>query len=137
MPAKRKDLPRKCPKCGLGYGTVQMVIFAGRKKPHKRSDGTTRKKEERYFISHNTVIRIGHYANFSYNRTKKDNEDPFSYDSDIMKRQKLRTSQRHWCSFRSEVLDDYVGYVRPNKTITEPISPEVWNEVIRIGWRVL
>jgi len=136
MPAKRKDLPRKCPKCGLGYGTVQMVIFAGRKKPHKRSDGGIRKKEERYSVSDKAVIRIGHYANFIYRKTKKENEKLSNYDSDEEKKTKLRTSQKHWCSFRSEVLDDYVGFVRPNKTITELISPEVWNEVIRIGWRV-
>ncbi len=135
MPAKRKGLPRKCPKCGLRYGTVQMVVFAGRKKPVKRSDGGIRKKGERYFVSDRAVIRIGHYANFSYNKTKKENKDPFNYDSDEEKRQRLRTSQRHWCSFRSEVLDDYMRFVRPNKTITEPINPEVWNRVLEVGWQ--
>jgi len=136
MPAKRKALPRRCPKCGLRYGTVQMVFFAGRKKPVKTSRGGTRTKEERYSVRHKAVIRIGHYSNFSYNKTKKENLDPFNHDDDEVKRQKLRSSQRHWCSFRSYTLDDCIGYVRPVKTITEPISPEVWNEVIRVGWDV-
>jgi len=138
MPAKRKALPRDCPKCGLGYGTVQMVIFAGRKKPNKTNRGKIRKKVERYPVSDKAVIRIGHYANFSYRKTKKDNENPFNYDSNEEKKQKLRTSQKHWCSFRSEVLDDWlrlrlVG--TPIKSITRPISSEVWNEVARIGWQ--
>jgi len=134
MPAKRKALPRSCPKCGLRYGTVQMVFFAGRKKPVKTSRGGTRKKEERYYVSDRAVIRIGHYSNFSYNKAKKENEKLSNYDSDEVKRQKLRSSQRHWCSFRSFTLEDCMGFVRPYKTITEPISAKVWNEVIRVGW---
>ena len=138
MPAKRKPLPRRCPKCGLRYGTVQMVFFAGRKKPVKRSDGGTRTKVERYSVSDSAVIRIGHYSNFSYNKTKKENQDPLNYDDDDEKKAKLRTSQRHWCSFRSYTLDDTRGlfFDMPYKTINEPISAEVWNEVIRVGWQV-
>ncbi len=102
-----------------------MVFFNGKRKNGKPSGGP---------IHH--VIRIGHYANFNYRKTKKENEKPFNYDSDEVKKQKLKTSQRHWCSFRSEVLDDYKGLVTPpSKTITEAISPEVWNEVIKVGWR--
>ena len=136
MPAKRKALPRKCPKCGLRYGTVQMVFFAGRKKPSKRSDGGIRKKVERYSVSDKAVIRIGHYSNFSYNKTKKENQDPFNYDSDEVKRQKLRSSQRHWCSFRSYTLDDCMRFFRPYKTTAEPVSAEVWNRVVQVGWDV-
>jgi len=48
MPAKRKPLPRKCPKCGSPYGTVQMVFFSGKRKNGKPSGGP---------VHH--VIRIG------------------------------------------------------------------------------
>ena len=47
MPAKRKALPRKCPKCSLGYGTVQMVFFAVIIKAVKTLRVGTRIKEER------------------------------------------------------------------------------------------
>ena len=113
-----------------------MVFFAGRKTPVKTSRGGTRTKEERYSVRHWAVIRIGHYSNFSYNKTKKENENPFNYDDDDEKKAKLRTSQRHWCSFRSYTLDDCMRFFRPYKTIAEPISAKVWNEVVRVGWDV-
>ncbi len=45
MPAKRKLLPRHCPKCGNLYGTVQIVIFS---------------------TSYNVICRIGHYDSEKY-----------------------------------------------------------------------
>ena len=50
----------------------------------------------------------------------------------------MRTSQKHGCSFRSDVLDDWLRFRLidpPTKSITKPVSSEVWNEVIRVGWR--
>jgi len=139
MPAKRKPLPRECPKCGLRYGTVQMVFFAGRKKPSKRRNGTTRKKVERYLVRDDAVIRIGHYDSDGYFEARKENASVFNDDSEEAKDRNLRTSQRRWCSFRSEVLDDYMferalNYGEPTKTITESINAEVWNKVIEDGW---
>ncbi len=125
MPAKRNLLPSPCPKCRSPYGTVQMVFFSGKRKNGKPSGGSA-----------DHVIRIGHYDSAGYFEAKKENANVINDDSDEDEDRNLRSSQRHWCSFRSAVLDDYKGLVPPpSKTITEAISPEVWNEVIRAGWR--
>ena len=126
MPNKRNPLPRDCPKCGFRYGTVQMVFFSGKRKNGKANGGT-----------HQRVIRIGHYDSAGYFEAKKENASVFNDDSEEDKDRKLRSSQRRWCSFRSEVLDDFMwlSFNRPEKPITKPISAEVWNKVVEVGWR--
>jgi len=54
MPAKRKPLPRPCPKCGKNYGTIQIVIFSDYKQ--------------------NVICRIGHYDADGYRKIKKINK---------------------------------------------------------------
>jgi len=134
MPNKRNPLPRDCPKCGMKYGTVQMVFFAGRKKPKKSVRGKIREKDERYRPRSKAVIRIGHYDSGGYFEAKKENANVFNDDSEEDKDRKLRTSQRRWCSFRSFVLDDYIGFSLIEKNITKPVSAEVWNRVLEVGW---
>jgi len=138
MSAKRNILPRECPKCRMNYGTVQMVFFAGRKKPKKTNRGRIRKKEERYHVSDNAVIRIGHYSSKGYDEAKKENISISNDKSEEDNDRNLRSSQRKWCSFRSEVLDDY-AFLRVSRvidqTVSKPISAKVWNRVIEVGWR--
>jgi len=112
-----------------------MVFFSGRKKPSKRSNGKIRKKLERYIVSDKAVIRIGHYDSVGYFEAKKENASVFNNDSEEDKDRKLRSSQRRWCSFRSDVLDDYVGLDVIDQTVTKPISAKVWNRVVEVGWR--
>ena len=111
-----------------------MVFFAGRKKPKKTNRGGIRKEVERYSVRHAAVIRIGHYDSVGYFEAKKENASVFNNDSEEDKDRKLRTAQRRWCSFRSDVLDDYVGLHVIAQTVTKPISAKVWNKVIEVGW---
>jgi len=126
MPNKRNPLPSPCPKCGSRYGTVQMVFFSGKRKNGKPSGGS---------IHH--VIRIGHYDSARYFEAKKENASGSNNDSEEDKDRNLRSSQRHWCSFRSNVLEEFVGlfFDKPEKPITKPVSAEVWNRVLKVGWR--
>jgi len=134
MPAKRKPLPSPCPKCGSKYGTVQMVFFAGRKKPKKTNRGRIRKKEERYSVSDNAVIRIGHYDSQGYSEAQKENISISNDNTEEENDRNLRSSQRRWCSFRSAELNEYVGLQMIDKTVSKPISLWLRNRVARVGW---
>ena len=134
MPAKRNPLPSPCPKCGSRYGTVQMVFFVGRKKPKKTNRGRIRKKEERYRVSDNAVVRIGHYDSEGYFEAKKENASVSNDSSEEDKDRNLRSSQRRWCSFRSAELNEYVGLNFIDKTVSKPISAWLRNRVERVGW---
>jgi len=54
-------------------------------------------------------------------------------------KRRLRTSQRRWCSFRSDHLEDDLNlmwsYGRIAKPITMPITAGLWNVIIEEGWR--
>ena len=87
------------------------------------------------------IIRIGHYSPEQYREVKKENDNPFNYASEKEKKEKLRTSQRVWHSFRSDHLEDdldlkwsYDGVMKP---VNMPISNVLWNKVIHEGWKVL
>ncbi|MGI0010383.1 MAG: hypothetical protein ACREAE_03180 [Nitrosopumilaceae archaeon] len=72
MPAKRKLLPRPCPKCGLEYGTIELVLTGSYHSP--------------------VICRIGHYSKslYTYSKIVKKHVDS--------KKQWIK--QRAWCSFR-------------------------------------
>jgi len=106
MPAKRKPLPRPCPKCGKNYGTIQIVIFSDYKQ--------------------NVICRIGHYDADGYRKIKKINKlkklDPENHDNNFQK--DVRIKQRKWCSFRIDrefagfhilPLDDDFEYLENEK----------------------
>ena len=132
MPAKRKLLPNRCPKCKSHFGTIQIVFFTGiRKKTGKWGGGR-----------HKAVFRVGHYDSERYEQVKKNNEHPLNHASDDEKKMRLRTSQRRWCSFRSDHLEfgelgeRYMWrYDMVAKPVTMPITAELWNMVIEEGWR--
>jgi len=146
MPAKRKLLPRPCPKCGSSFGTIQIVYLpAVRTKIIKKIDEEARKVIKKSVkisgSSRGFVIRIGHYVPEHYEEVKKSNDNPFNYASEEDKKKRLRTSQRRWCSFRSDHLEDDIGlryrYDGITKPVTKQISAELWNEVIEEGWKVI
>jgi len=145
MPAKRKKLPQPCPKCGSLYGTVQMVFFNQRRKVKKkisRYDAWNRrpKPTHRWNGSYdNAVFRIGHYDSELYKKTKKENNEFFNFQSEETKKQKLRTSQRRWCSFRSYIFYD-LKFGRLNnasQTMNLPFYDEIWAEVYHDGWKMI
>ncbi len=145
MPAKRNELPQPCPKCGSKYGTVQIVFFHGKRKVKQeksRYDAWNRypKPTHRWNGGHdNAVFRIGHYDSLSYAKTKSDNEKHNNFETDEIKKKKLRTSQRRWCSFRSSILrDSKFRNERFTDTVkTYPFFDDVWEEVYDNGWQII
>ena len=137
MPAKRRLLPRRCPKCREIFGTVQVVYLTGKRKNEKF----------RHIFRNNFIFRIGHYDSEQYNEGKKRYDDPFNYEEEDVKKGRLRTSQRRWCSFRSDHLefgnlfgDDLEREMRYELTHTDPVTKSIneklWNRVMEEGWKV-
>jgi len=126
MPAKRKLLPKPCPKCGSPYGTVQLVFFPSGKNEF--------------------LFRIGHYVPEHYSEVKQENENTFNYASEEEKKEKLKLSERLWCSFRSEHLefdnlfdrnlDLMLLFSKETKPVTKQISGALWDKVFNEGWKV-
>ena len=135
MPAKRKSLPRPCPKCGKSYGTIQIVIF--------------------FDYNRNVICRIGHYDADGYRKIKKINKlkrlDPKNHDNNFQK--DVRIKQRKWCSFRIDrkfaefyilPLDDDFEYLengkhvgRFRKSITYPKPSFLGAAIKEKGWHML
>jgi len=126
MSAKRKLLPRPCPKCGSSYGTIQLVYFP-------------RGKDEFLF-------RVGHYVPEYYEEVKKENDSPFNYASEEEKKERLKLSERVWCSFRSDHLEFdnlfdgnlnlMLLYSEETKPVTKQMSNTLWIKVANEGWKV-
>ncbi len=148
MPAHRRKLPHPCPKCRSEFGTVQIVLFHLRRKFKKkisRYDAWNRRSKYKN-ISHkwnggreNVVFRIGHYDSTSYAKTKKENDEPYNFQTDETKKKKLRTSQRRWCSFRSEILEQskFFGLQDTNITKNLPFYDNIRDEVYEYGWEMI
>ncbi len=145
MPGKRNELPYPCPKCGSPYGTVQIVFFNKKRKVTKKSSryeawNKYPRPTHRWNGSYdNSVFRIGHYDSASYEKTKKENNKIDNFQTDETKKQKLRTSQRRWCSFRSEILlqEKFWDYDRVSKTTTLPFYDDLWEQVFDEGWKMI
>ena len=147
MPAKHKKLPQPCPKCGSLYGTVQVVFFNQMRKVKNqisRYDAWNRRPKPTHrrngnHVGANAVFRIGHYDSELYKKTKKENNEFFNFQSEETKKQKLRTSQRRWCSFRSEILSDikFRAYDFISQTMNLPLYDDVWDEVYNDGWQMI
>ena len=146
MPAKRKKLPHPCPKCGSSFGTVQIVFFHLRRKvepSRSRYDAWNKhpKPTHRWNGSYdNGVFRIGHYDSTSYAKTKKENKKLDNLQTDEVKNKKLRTSQKRWCSFRSQILlfdDEFSDYHHLEKTITLPFYDYIQSKVLQRGWEMI
>lgn len=126
MPTKRKLLPRPCPKCGSGYGTIQLVYFPSGKAEF--------------------LFRVGHYIPEYYEKVKKENDNPLNHDSEGEKKKKLKASQRVWCSFRSKHLefDELFGgnldlmlvYSEETEPVTKKMSSVLWDKVSNEGWKI-
>ena len=92
------------------------------------------------------LFRIGHYAPEYYRQVKQENDDPFNYASDEEKKEKLKLSERLWCSFRSEHLefdnlfdgnlDLMLLYSEETKPVTKQMSNALWIKVANDGWKV-
>jgi len=137
MPASRRLLPHRCPKCREIFGTVQVVYLTGKRKDPKK----------RGIWSHDFIFRIGHYDPGQYKEGKKRYDYPYNYEEEDVKKRRLRTSQRRWCSFRSDHLEfgnlfggDLEREMDYEMTHTEPatrsINEELWNRVREEGWKV-
>ncbi len=135
MPARRKPLPRPCPKCGKSYGTMQIIIFVNKYKE-------------------NVVCRIGHYDAEGYkkinkiNKIKKVNLENIDYNF----QKDVRAKQRKWCSFR--INKEYVETILPldedfeylenqrrispfRKSITYSYLPNFKELIKKKGWHML
>lgn len=145
MPAKRNELPRPCPKCGSYFGTVQIVFFHGMRKVKKQEsryeawNNLTRPTHRHSGGHDNAVFRIGHYDSKLYKKTKVENNKSHNFESEEIKKKKLRTSQRRWCSFRSDILEDskFSKLRWISKTFTFPFFDDVWTEVYDNGWQMI
>lgn len=149
MPAKRRKLPHPCPICKSTNGTVQIVFFSHWRKVQNRIsryDAWNRRPKPKHRGngsggSDNGVFRIGHYDSNSYQKIKKENNDPYNFQTEETKKQKLRTSQRKWCSFRSEILNDRkfwglaASYLGKPKNL--PFYDDIRDEVYENGWQMI
>jgi len=148
MPGQRRKLPHPCPKCKSPYGTVQIVFFSHmRKVKHRisRYDAWNRRPKPKHRRNgsndDNGVFRIGHYDPISYAKTKKENNKPYDGQTEETKKKKLRTSQRRWCSFRSEILNERkfwgldAHYLDKPKNL--PFYYDIQDEVYENGWQMI
>jgi len=141
MAAKRKPLPRPCPKCGKHYGTMQITIFANDWKE-------------------NVTCRIGHYDAEGYKKIKKINKinqiteirQVNEKNSDKIFQKALRKKQRKWCSFRMDkefaesilpLTEDFEylenrRYIKPfRKSITYSSISLLKDMIKKKGWHML
>jgi len=92
------------------------------------------------------LFRIGHYVPENYRQVKEENNNPFNHASEYEKKRKLKTSERLWCSFRSEHLefselfggdlDLMMMYSEEKQPVTKQMSADLWNKVADEGWKI-
>jgi len=109
--------------------------------------GKRKNPKKQGIASSDFIFRIGHYDPKQYKEAKKRNDDPLNREEEDVKKKRLRTAQRRWCSFRSDHLefgnlfggdlDREMNYeLTHTEPVTKPINEELWNRVVEEGWKV-